>query len=290
MTFANTRSALLILCAALVGCSRGGDEAPVATPVVSIATTDVSAGRAVDVTYRFAMSANARPLQEDYTVFVHVYDEGGTRLWTGDHQPPTPTREWKPGAVVEYTHPMLVPRRAKDGKMFVDVGLYSPRSGERLPLAGKGNGMRSYRVATLTVRPRPVAAPAVFVDGWHGIEAPEDAQGIEWRWSKREAVVLLRNPRRDSVLVVELDQPVAALPAPQQVEIRHGTEIADSFSLPPGQHEVRRVRLLSSQLGDSAIVPFTVAVDKTFVPASLPQTSSSDTRELGVRVFDVYFE
>jgi hypothetical protein len=33
-----------------------------------------------------------------------------------------------------------------------------------------------------------------------------------------------------------------------------------------------------------------VAVDRTFVPASLPAMRSSDNRELGVRVFRAYVE
>lgn len=283
-------AAPLILCAALGACSGGDAAPPVATPTVAVATPDVAAGRTVDVTYRFAVSPDAPPLKENYTVFVHVFDEKGDRVWTGDHEPPTPTREWKPGTVVEYVRPMVVPNRAKEGLISIDIGLYSPRSRERLPLSGRSNGMRSYRVASLKVTPRTGDPPAIFVEGWHEVESPEDAQGVEWHWSKREGRLWLRNPQRDAVLVLELDQPVIALPEPQQVEVRVATEVVDRFRLTSGPREIRRIKVPAALLGNKAVARFTIAVDKTFVPANVPQAASSDQRELGVRVFDAYFE
>jgi hypothetical protein len=37
-------------------------------------------------------------------------------------------------------------------------------------------------------------------------------------------------------------------------------------------------------------VEMTIAVDKTFVPASIPQMRSTDTRELGIRVFRTFVQ
>jgi hypothetical protein len=37
-------------------------------------------------------------------------------------------------------------------------------------------------------------------------------------------------------------------------------------------------------------VEVTVAVDKTFVPASITQLKSTDSRELGIRVFRAYVQ
>ena len=70
----------------------------------------IGAGRSVDVTYRFQVSPGAT-LSEDYLVFVHAYDRGGTRLWTADHRPTPPTTAWARGSVVEYTQPTTVPRQ-----------------------------------------------------------------------------------------------------------------------------------------------------------------------------------
>ena len=76
----------------------------------------------VDVSYRFVVAEDTR-LTDDYLVFVHVYDEKGESLWNDDHEPAVPTREWKPGAVIEYSRPLLVPRRTLTGTVSIELGL-----------------------------------------------------------------------------------------------------------------------------------------------------------------------
>ena len=268
-------------------CSRKDDAVPLATPSVMLPADKVFAGRATNVVYRFSVSPTAPAFTEDYTVFVHAIDEHGKRLWTSDHEPPTPTRQWKPGSVIEYTRPMHVPRQAPEGRVQIKVGLYSLRSRDRLPLAGENDGKRAYRVGAFTVVAQSQTA-TMFVDGWYDAEAPEDAQA-EWRWSRGTATVWLRNPKQDTTLVLDLDQPANAFTGPQHVTVRNGSAVVDSFDLPQGKREVRRVRIPASDLGDDGMVHLTVDVDKTFVPAKLPN-GGRDSRELGVRVFDVFLD
>ena len=64
----------------------------------------------------------------------------------------------------------------------------------------------------------------------------------------------------------------------------------DSFALPPGGRELRRVNVTADQLGAAETVEMTIAVDKTFVPASVPALRSTDPRELGVRVFRAFVQ
>jgi hypothetical protein len=75
-----------------------------------------------------------RPLSTDYTVFVHVLDEAGHPLATGDGPPRGglyPTTAWAPGEQVEDPHALAVPAGAR-----IQVGLYHLADGARLPLAG----------------------------------------------------------------------------------------------------------------------------------------------------------
>ena len=44
--------------------------------------------------------------------------------------------QWKPGQSIEYTRMMFVPIYPYVGKASVNVGLYSPKTQKRLPLAG----------------------------------------------------------------------------------------------------------------------------------------------------------
>jgi hypothetical protein len=280
----------LVLIALITACSKKTDDArPVATPSIKLSRVDAAVGSPIDVTYRFEVAPDAPAFTEDYTVFVHVLDRDRTSLWGDDHPPPTPTTQWKPGATVEYARTMFVPKLPYVGPAQIEVGLYSVKSGQRVPLAGENTGDRSIRVATLNMQLPANALFIVFRDGWHDAEVSGEA-GVEWQWSKKQGILSFRNPKQDAMFFLDVDQPVQAFAEPQKVEVRVGDAAVDSFALPAGQRELRRIPLAAAQLGGGETVDVVVSVDKTFVPASVPQLKSLDPRELGVRVFHTFVE
>lgn len=288
------RSQVAIAALALLSvaaCARRAAEPAVATPSVTLPQTSAPRGGVVDVHYRFAVAPDAPPFTERYTVFVHVTDGDGHRLWTSDHEPPTAATEWKPGAVVEYTRPMTIPRGATLGRVSLELGLYSPQTGKRLPLAGTEGERRSYRVASFEVlRERVSATQVAYISGWYDVEAPESAQGAEWRWSKRTATLSARNPRRDAVLVLDADQPLTTGSDPQHVQISSGAAPIGAITVTPGSRMRYTVPVTALQLGGADAVRFTLAVDRTFIPARLEGSASADQRDLGVRVFSASLE
>lgn len=279
--------ALMILVAS--GCGRTQrTETPLITPTVTLARSDAAIGMPIEMAYRFVIEPTAPAFTEDDTVFVHFLDTDGELMWTDDHQPPVPTTQWKAGQTIEYSRTMFVPKFPYSGETTVVVGLYSPRSGARVPMVGQTKGQLEYQVATFNLHPQTDNLYVVFKDGWHETEVAEDATGLEWQWSKKTATLAFRNPMRDVVLYFQCDQPVRVLGTPQQVELRVGPTVVDSFALPPGQRELRKVNLSTAQLGNAEVVEVTVAVDRTFVPATTTQLKSTDSRELGIRVFRAY--
>jgi hypothetical protein len=180
------------------------------------------------------VAATAPAFTEDDTVFVHFLDTDGEMMWTDDHQPPVPTTQWKPGQTIEYSRTMFIPKFPYSGETSVVVGLYSPRSGARVPMAGQTKGQREYQVATFNLHPQTDNLYVVFKDGWHETEVAEEATGLEWQWSKKTATLAFRNPMRDVLFYFMCDQPVKVLGAPQQVELRIGPAVIDSFALPSG--------------------------------------------------------
>ena len=293
MSSRSTRAcAVLLVVLAVAACGRTEEaEAPVATPTVSLARADAAVGSPMDMNYRFVVAPDAPAFAEDYWVFVHFLDADGELMWTDDHEPKTPARKWTPGATVEYSRTMFVPKFPYVGETRVEIGLFSPTSGERLPLSGTTRGQRSYAVATFDLRLQSDNLFVVFRDGWHETEVGDETSGIEWQWSKKEATLSFRNPKRDVVFFLQADQPVMALPEPQQVEVRIGQAVVDTFILSPGApRDLRRINISAGQLGDADTVEMAIAVDKTFVPASIPQMRSTDTRELGIRVFRAFVQ
>ena len=51
-----------------------------------------------------------------------------------------------------------------------------------------------------------------------------------------------------------------------------------------------RSQLSSAQLGSADMVDITLEVDKTWVPALVPEANSRNPRELGIRVFHAFVE
>jgi hypothetical protein len=284
-------TAPLLLAAAIAACGRSTDDAPpVGRPSLTLGRSDAAIGSPIDMTYRFDVAPDAPAFAEDYTVFVHFLDADGELMWTDDHQPPTPTRQWVPGSTIEYTRTMFVPKFPYVGEAHVELGLYSPRSGDRLPLAGETDGQRAYRVATFAMRLQSDDTVVIFRDGWHETERGEEGSAIEWQWSRQQATLAFRNPQRDVTFYLEADQPVAAAIGPQRVEIRAGDAVLDTFPISPGQRELRRIAMAAGQLGTAETVELTLSVDRTFVPATIPALKSSDSRELGIRVFRAFVQ
>jgi hypothetical protein len=275
--------------AGAAGCRPAPDaEPPVATPSVTVSRTDVPVGSPIDMEYRFVVAPNVPALAEDYSVFVHFLDSDGELMWTDDHQPPTPVRQWRPGSTVQYSRTMFVPKFPYVGETTVHVGLYSPASGNRLPLAGETEGQREYRVAAFNLHLQTDNVFVVFREGWHPTEITDDGQ--EWQWSRQDATLTFRNPKRDVEFFLQLDQPIETLKEPRNVSVRLGPAVVESFVLPPGERQLRRFGITADQLGAGDTVEMGISVDKTFIPASVPELRSSDPRELGVRVFRAFVQ
>jgi hypothetical protein len=81
------------------------------------------------------------PLDRDYTVFVHLVDEEGQLVGTGDRPPLEggfPTRLWRPGDGVADEHVVPLPAGLPSGVYTVQVGWYDPLTGARLPAMRDG--------------------------------------------------------------------------------------------------------------------------------------------------------
>ena len=79
-----------------------------------------------------------RPMETDYTVFVHVVDEQGTIWAQGDSMPvggERPTSTWQMGEIVEDRYEVTIDVEGPREGYVVEIGLYDQASGTRLPLS-----------------------------------------------------------------------------------------------------------------------------------------------------------
>jgi hypothetical protein len=271
-------------------CRKQAHEAPpVATPTVTLSRTQVPIGSPLDITYRFVVAPDAH-FTQDYRVMVHVLDSDEEMMWTDDHDPPTPTREWKPGQTIEYSRTVFVPAYPYVGQATIQIGLYSTADRSRLPLAGPSSGQRAYTVAHMEIEPQTTNLAVVFKEGWHTVEVAPHDPAVEWQWTKKDAALEFRNPKKECLVYVDADNPGDVFDQPQQVQVSVGGAAVDRFTIPARQRVLRKIRLTSAQLGATDPVEMQIEVDKTFVPALVPGSSDKDPRELGIRVFHVYVE
>src|SRR5712671_4074024 len=69
---------------------------PMVTPSVTLNHQRVVLGTPVEMTYKFVVAKDAK-FMSDYHVMVHFGDQDGQLIYTDDHDPPTPTKQWMPG-------------------------------------------------------------------------------------------------------------------------------------------------------------------------------------------------
>ena len=281
--------AATLLTATTLGCGGTTDSAPpVATPTVSLNHTRIPLGSPVEVTYKFQVAPSAT-FSKDYRVLVHFLDADDELMWTDDHNPPVPTSQWKAGQTVEYTRTVFVPLYPYIGEATVAVGLYLPGSNERLPLSGEAAGQRAYRAARIRLQPQTDNIFLAYIEGWNGPETAADNPNAEWQWTKKDATLRFRNPKRNATFYLHYDGQPKMFDSPQTVTVYLRDEVVDTFQVTSPDEQIRRIALKAAQFGDDEMVTMRIALDKSFVPA-LVTPGSKDPRELGIRVFHAFVE
>jgi hypothetical protein len=283
-----SRSSVLISSLAIVvavtGCGRQEESVPcVATATMTLARDRIAIGSPFKATYKFDIAANAS-IPDDHWVFVHVLDDQGESLWGDDHQPAQPTSQWKAGQQVEYSRTVFVPNYPYIGPAHVRIGLYSPTSGQRLPLCGTEVARREYEVAKFQLLPQSENIFLIYKDGWHPTEIAADNPTVEWQWTRKSATISFKNPRKDSTLYLEYDARTDKFAAPQQVTVRSGDQVIGTFAADSRERKLLTFPVSAAQMGPGDTSEITLDLDQTFTPGG------ADTRELGIRVFHAFIE
>ena len=275
----------------LAGCGKAEDTTPpVGAMQVSLSRPKVALGSPVEVTYRFTLAQDA-PNLGSRRVFVHFLDADEELMWTDDHEPPTPTSDWKPGQTIEYTRSMFIPSYPYVGAAKVAAGMYSPGNNERLKFSNEDRGDRSYKVVDFELLPQTENIFVIFKDGWHPAEVVTEGSGrTEWQWTKKDATIAFRNPKRDVTLVLQVDNPASAPNAAQQVTVQIADQVITTVKLSPTSAPVLKFPITAAQLGTGDMVEMKFTADRTFVPALESSMKSSDPRELGARFFHVFIQ
>ena len=280
---------LVLISGTLSACRRKEAPAPpMATPSVTLSHERTPLGSPIDITYKFIVAPDAK-FTEDLRAMVHVVDADEELIFAFDHNPPVPTSQWKPGQTIEYTKTVFVPIYPYVGEATIQLGLHSTTTQKRVALAGDDAGQHAYKVAKLQLQPQTENVFTIFKDGWHPGEVADHNATVEWQWTKKQATLSFKNPKKDSVFYLDLDNPGSVFSEAQQVTVTLGGQVLDQFMLQPKQPELRKIPLKAAQLGTGELSELVISVDKTYIPAVLV-AGNKDPRELGVRVFHAYID
>ena len=279
---------LLVFGTGLSGACGAPDVGPAfAVATVSLDRSSVPLGGRLEMVYRFTALPPFGTLTEPPRVLVQFVDPDGTVLFSDDHDPPVAATAWRPGETITYRRLMYIPVRPYVGQASIRLALMSPATGERLPLADEQMGAGGYVAASIDLVPPQRSNFPTFQNGWHRLER---ARGREWRWTKGVAVMVFSNPRRDSVLYIDLAGRPDLFDSPQRVDFVIGGRTVDSLLLETSRDTSHTVTLNAGDFGDDDTTELTLRVDQTFVPALLTGTDSTDTRRLGIRVLYAFLE
>jgi hypothetical protein len=176
------------------------------------------------------------------------------------------------------------------GDASIQLGLHSTKDQRRLTLSGEDVGQQAYKVASLQLLPQTDNLFMVFKDGWHPAEASAQDASAEWQWTKKQATLAFKNPKKDSVLYFDADSPGSQLHPTQQVQLNMGGQTVEQLTIVPDTRELRKIKLPAALMGDEDLAELQIVVDTTFVPMTLTSGVSKDPRELGIRVFHAFVD
>ncbi len=281
-------AAAVLVVGASVACGGSDEAPPVASVAVTLSKSAAPLGSPIDMTYTFDV-AQGQSLDGQYRVFMHLLDADGVLRWADDHDPPTPTTEWKAGSPVTYTRTSFIPIVPYLGDATVRVGLYrADATDTRAPLSGPEPEGRSYKVASLKLLPQSENIFVVHRSGSHAPEFAPENPAREWWWTKNEFVANFRNPKKDATLYLEYDARPDLFDQPQVVNVYLGSQSVATFAADNKDPLLRRIPLRADSLGAGDMVELRLVVSPSFVPTAIG--AGQDTRELGIRIYHLFVD
>jgi hypothetical protein len=162
--------------------------------------------------------------------------------------------------------------------------MYDRESGDRLTLSAQEVSRKEYLVSKLQLQPQSENIYIIYKDGWYPTEVAADNAASEWQWTKKNAIISFKNPKKDSTFYLEYDARTDLFNPPQQVTLRIGDATIATFTADSRDRKLLTFPITAAQFGSGEISELAIDVDKTFGPGP------GDNRELGIRVFHAFVE
>jgi hypothetical protein len=274
--------------AAAAGCGRRQTaEVNDIVPKFEVNRSRAPLGSAVEITYTWQVEPTAKKLTQDHRAFVHFVDSHGVMLFEDDHTPVPPVTSWEPGKTYSYTRTKFIPVYPYVGDVDVRIGLSPVGKGERVMLKGEDAGLREFKVAKIELLPQTENIFLVYKEGWHNPESSPQNPSLERTWTKKDALISFKNPKKDVIVYLEADTNFKAFDAPPVLTVAVNNKSGVTVPIANSEIFTRKVRIKAQDLGQDEWVDLRLSMNQSFVP-KLKGVNSTDDRELGLLVYHIY--
>jgi len=274
--------------AAAAGCGRRQTaEVNDIVPKFEVNRSRAPLGSAIEVTYTWQVEPTAKKLTQDHRAFVHFVDSHGVMLFEDDHTPVPPVTAWEPGKTYSYTRTKFIPVYPYVGDVDVRVGLAPVGKGERVMLKGEDAGLREFKVAKIELLPQTENIFLVYKEGWHNPESSPQNPSLERTWTKKDALISFKNPKKDVVVYLEADTNTKAFDAPPVLTLAVNNKTGVTVPIQNSEVFTRKTRIKAADLGQDEWVDLRLSMNQSFVP-KLKGVNTHDDRELGLLVYHLY--
>jgi hypothetical protein len=245
----------------------------------------------VKMNYEFDVKDEFPGLDDDYRIFVHFWRLKTKDMLLGDdHSPEKPFSQWKTGDSVKYSRVVFIPEFLDEfdidfegyEEIRLTIGLYNP--------AQEKETKAILYQKVLNVESASLNAPElVYDEGWNQPEHDpkiKNPKEQSWRWTKKAAVCIVQNPRKESLLIIRGGVDKSKI-ADQKVIFKINDQVLEEF-IPETAKFAKEYVIAPEKMGSEDEFKLTIETDKTFIPSELDEKINDD-RELGVQIFFFYF-
>ncbi len=277
---------VLVGAALIVGCQRRKPaEVNDIKPSITFNRPRAPLGSAVEITYTWTAEPTAKKLSKDYRAFVHFLDSHKVILFAESHLPTPPPSTWEPGKTYSYTLTQFIPIYPYVGDVDVRVGLFNDR--DRVALKGEDAGLHEYSVAKMELLPQTENIFPVYKEGWHNPESSAQNPSLERTWTKKDAIVSFKNPKKDVIVYLEADTNYKAFDQPPVLTVAVGSKAGLVVPIENSEVFLKKIRVKAADLGDQEWVDLRLSMNQSFVP-KLKGVNATDDRELGLMVYHLF--
>jgi len=246
--------------------------------------------------FEYKMTEKFKKLAGNYTVFVHFWRKKQDKMLLNfDHTLKSvgipDTSKWKIGDVFKYSKNIYIPKFLDDYDAEFDgfeninltVGLYNEK--DKIILLKK----------EIRVEAEDNHAPAInYQEGWNDLETDLKAKAGQksWRWTTKKATCIIDNQNfevqspKNFTLIIRGGVSKNILKDQSVIFKINGKEL-DKF-IPENDTFDKKYIITPSQMGKEYVFSLTIETDMSFIPSKL-DPNSKDNRELGLRIFYIYF-